>query len=250
VIVQSRGGLAAFSEPRSGPIASHASTVSRYNNAASYADIYATQPYVRTCVEFLAQGIAELSLQVFRRVSDTDRVRLPDHDLVKWLSRPNPFTTRYRLMESLVSDLAIYLNAYWLKVRYFDPNGRKNIALVRLPAEEVKVYGGLLPAFYRWTRGGHEQDFAPVDVVRFDGYNPVDPLMGLSPIETLRTTLAQDAAATDHREQYWRHASRMDGVIERPLTAPRWTKEQKLEWRQQWNERFAGSASVGQVDRV
>jgi phage portal protein BeeE len=82
-----------------------------------YSRIYAAQPNVRTCVDFLSRNIAQLGIHVFRRVGDTDRVRLPNHDVAEWLCDPNPSTSRYRLIESLVADLAIYYNAFWLKVR-------------------------------------------------------------------------------------------------------------------------------------
>src|SRR5690554_2197333 len=85
-----------------------------------YATLYRTQPNVRTCVDFLARNIAQLGLHVFRRVSDTDRERLRDHGLAQLLNQPLPpefKMTRYRLIESLVSDLGIYFNAYWLKIR-------------------------------------------------------------------------------------------------------------------------------------
>jgi len=55
-----------------------------------YAALYRMQPNVRTCVDFLARNIAQLGLHVFRRVSETDRVRLRDHPLAMVLGRPLP----------------------------------------------------------------------------------------------------------------------------------------------------------------
>ena len=50
-----------------------------------------------------------------------------------------------------MSDLGIYFNAYWLKVRYRRADGRHAIGLVRLPPEEMAVKGGLLPTHFVWT---------------------------------------------------------------------------------------------------
>src|SRR5688572_16141759 len=119
-IVSSFGALQVYTANRSsfwksGDVGGSVSLAT--GTASTYAHIYETQPNVRICVEFLARNIAQLGLHVFRRVSDTDRVRLFDHDVANWLSRPNPQMTRYRLFEATVQDFAIYANAFWLKVR-------------------------------------------------------------------------------------------------------------------------------------
>jgi len=72
-------------------------------------------------------------------------------------------------------------------------------------------------------------------------------LRGLSPLETLRQILAEDIASSEHREAYWRNASRIEGVIERPKDAPKWTPAQKASWREQWKGRYTGTAGSGSV---
>jgi HK97 family phage portal protein len=215
----------------------------QYGFSHAYATIFAKQPNVRTCVDFLARNIAQLNLHVFRRVSDTDRERLIGHDLATWITAPNPFTTGYRLIESLVADLAIYFNAYWLKVR-LSPD---RLGLVRLPPPAMRVEGGLLPSHFVFTENGFERDVSIGDVVYFNGFNPLNTLMGLSPLETLRDTLAGEAAAAASREAYWRNSSRMEGVIERPLAAPKWSPTQKQDWRTQWQTRYGGVAGTGMI---
>lgn len=248
MIVRTFDGLQALTTPAPRWASPSGGSVTLYDYRHTYAEIYRTQPNVRICVDFLARNIAHVGLQVFRRVSETDRVRLVDHDLARWLGKPNPATRRYRLIESLVSDLGIYFNAYWLKVRYRGADGRPAIGLVRLPPEEMNVLGGLLPTHFEWTSNGRVKRFELSEIVYFNGYNPLNPLMGLSPLETLRRILAEEAAAGENRESYWRNASRQEGVIERALGDPtgKWTREQKNDWREQWQTRHAGSAA-GQV---
>jgi HK97 family phage portal protein len=203
-----------------------------------YAALYRTQPEVRTVVDFLARNIAQLGLHVFRRVSDTDRVRLAGHELAAWLKEPNYATTQYRLFETLMQDMGIYFNAYWLKVPLRDP---ARLGLVRLPPEQMHVEGFLLPSAFVWTLpDGTERRIAPKDLVYFSGYDPCNPLMGLSPLETLRRTLSEESASSDYREAFWRNAARLEGVIERPKEAPRWTPEQKQSFREQWQLRYGG----------
>jgi HK97 family phage portal protein len=204
-----------------------------------YAVMYRTQPAVRTCVDFLARNIAQVALHVFRRISDTDRERLAGHQLANWLERPAPGVTRYRLFESLMQDIGIYFAAYWLKVRRTDGD----IGLVRLPPSCMAVDGWLIPSTFLWTLPtGEVTELDPADVVYFHGYNPDDPISPLSPLETLRARLAEEAAAGAYRVDFWNNAARLEGVIERPGAAPRWTADQKMAFREQWTARYAGSA--------
>ena len=57
------------------------------------------------------------SVSTSSRISDINRERVPEAELAQTRSRPNPSTTRYRLIESLVIDLGIYFNAYLVKSR-------------------------------------------------------------------------------------------------------------------------------------
>jgi HK97 family phage portal protein len=182
-----------------------------------------------------------LGLHVFQRVSDTDRVRLVDNPLAQLLEHPNPATTRYRLIETLMQDLGIYFNAYWLKVRS-DP-----MTIVRLPPEQMTVLGVLLPTGFVWTTTqGAQTTFAPSEIVHFSGYG--DGVKGLSPLETLRRTLAEDAASGQYRQQMWLNAARIEGVIERPKDAKAWSPTQKQQWREQWQATYAsGGARPGSV---
>lgn len=248
-IVQSGGALQSLGSAAPGGFVHSASaggpTWSGLRSA--YATIYATNPNVRTMVDFLSRNIAQLGLHFYRRVSDTDRVRLYNYDVARWFTRPNTATTRYRLIEALIGDLGVYFNAYWLKIRSQEPGGLR-LRFLRLPPQFVIAYGGLAPQTFTWHGGvGGPIPIDPADLVAFGGYNAVDPIIGLSPLETLRRILQEDYAAGQYREAYWQNAGRTEGVIQRPKDAPKWTPDQKREWRKQWQDRFAGPQNAGMV---
>ncbi len=248
MIVRTFEGLQALTTPQPTWSASSSSGLVLNDYRHTYFEIFRTQPNVRICIEFLARNIAHVPPQVFRRVSDTDRVRLLDHDLARWLNKPNPATTRYRLFEDLVIDLGIYDRAFLLKVRYVDNAGRDAIGLVRLPPEEMTVQGGLLPTGFCWTVDGREKEFAPSEIVYIAGYR-----QGISPLETLRRVLAEEAAAGEHREGFWRNAARIDGVVTRPSGSSaypgvkRYDPTQIASWREQWQAAYAGGAGSGKT---
>lgn len=201
-----------------------------------YAEIWKQQPQVRTVVSFLARNVAQLGLHVFKRVSDLDRERVVDHPLSKLLGRPNGYTTSYRFIESLVSDMAIFDNAYWLKVK---PRDDQDAGLIRLDPTQVEVVGDSPYVAEAYKVG--KQRFKPEDVVHFHGYNPADARVGVSPMETLRVLLAEDYQASLFREQLWRNQARMSGYLERPAGAPEWTQLGKERFRAQWQAQYSGS---------
>lgn len=203
-----------------------------------YAEIWKQQPQVRTVVGFLSRNIAQLGLHVFKRVSDIDRERVTDHPLSQLLSRPNGYTTPYRFVESLVADMAIFDNAYWLKVK---PKADQNAGLIRLDPTQVTVAGDSPYAPERYKVG--KQEFKPEDVVHFRGYNPADARQGVSPMETLRTILAEDYQAAKYREQLWRNGARTAGYLERPAGAPQWTADGKERFRAGWQAQYVGDGS-------
>lgn len=211
-----------------------------------YATLYRIQPNVRTCVDFLARNIAQLGLHTFRRISDTDRVRLLDHALPKLLATPVPAEfkiTRYRLIESLISDLGIYFNAYWLKLRR-DGTLR---GILRIPPIYMNVTGGLAPTGYEMTIGGRRWTLSPDQVVHFRGYNPEDPISGLSPLETLRRILAEEHAAGKYREEFWENSARIEGIVKRPATAPEWSDTARERFIAEFSALYSGDGTGGKT---
>ncbi len=208
--------------------------------SADYWTIYRTQPTVKTVVDFLARNIAQLGLHVFRRVSDTDRERLADHPLAQLIARPNPSTTTYRLLRRMVRDVCIYGNGYWLKLRA--PGG--GVALLAVPFEIVSVSGRLNPTAYKIGISSLPEPLSPDKVVHFreDG-EPV----GVSPLESLRRILAEEAASGDYREGFWRNSARMSGIIKRPATAPEWSATARDRFTAEFAALYGGADNSGKT---
>ncbi len=238
-IVQSLGSLAELPADW-WPTGSYGSLRLAVDYTADYETIYRTQPNVRTVVDFIARNVAQLGLHVFRRVSDTDRERLADHPLARLLGRPNPFTTRYRQIESTLIDYLVHWNAYWLKIR-----SGEAYALLRVPPVYMTVEGGLVPRRYWLTYGGQRKEFAPADVVHFRGHGL--PIAGISPLETLRQVLAEEYEAGAYRTGYWKNAARMSGIIERPKEAPEWSENARSRFKAEFEALYSGAANSGKT---
>ncbi len=240
-VVQSLGSLADWSTSWTAS-ATYGSLTLYDKYAYDYATLYKTQPNIRTCVDFLARNIAQLGLHVFRRVSDTDRQRLYDHELAQIIAKPNPYSSRYRWIAALISDMGIYDNAFWLKMPWND-----RMALLRVPPDIVSVSGGLAPTAYVVSLGTQVIKPRPEQIVHFRGYNPESSVQGLSPLETLRRVLAEEYASGEYREYYWRNATRASGFIERPATAPEWSDASRNRFTAEFSELYAGGANSGKT---
>ncbi|WP_394621292.1 phage portal protein [Lentzea sp. JNUCC 0626] len=209
---------------------------------ADYAAIYRSQPQVRTVVGFLARNVAQLGLHHFRRVSDTDRVRLTDHPVARLFAQPNPRMTPYRLFQRLISDLAIYDVALWVKVM---ENGGVR-GLVPIPPARFSPIGEnwLEPDGFEIRRGGRDRLELDADrCVYFRGYHPDNPVTGCSPMEALRSLLIEEYEATATRQAMWRNGARMSGVISRPTDAPAWSPTARERFQSQWRASYTGSGT-------
>ncbi|MFT2014600.1 phage portal protein [Streptomyces sp. 796.1] len=204
-----------------------------------YETIWRTQPQVRTVVGFIARNVAQLGIHTFRRLSDTDRERLTDHPLAQLLAAPLPGLTQYRWIERLVSDVALYDDAYGIKLKL---DGR--LRILPVPPTLIRPYGGtwVAPDHYE-TAGG--RDFAPDEVVHIHGYRPDALTHGSSPIESLRDLLLESSEAAKQRSAMWRGGARLTGVLERPMDAPEWSPAERRRFREMWQTFSQGGGAEG-----
>jgi HK97 family phage portal protein len=210
-----------------------------------YAAIYRAHPFIRSCVDFLSRNIAQLGIHLFRRQPDGGRIRERTHPVARLLDRPNEWTPRYDHICGTIADLGIYGVAYWLK---WGERGARS-GLVRIPpfALEVIEPSAIGAKRYDWIVDGTRIAIDPADVVRFRWFDPDPSRAGLPPIETLRRIVAEDRAAASHRQTLWQTGARIGGVVERPKDAGPWSPEARDRFRSQWQERYSGPASIGQV---
>jgi HK97 family phage portal protein len=211
------------------------------NLVASYEAIYRSQPNIRTVVSFFGKNMAQLTIKLYERLDDTERRRLHDHPLDSMLRRPNHRTSRYSFFRTLVEDLGTFDNFIALKLS--DPRTKTRM-LIRFAPRLVTVLGndGLFPTMYRITPPGRPYfDVDYTQVVHLHGYNPSEARWGLSPIESLRRLIAEDAAAGEHREQLWRSGARVPGFIKRPADARKWSEPARDRFRESFRDAYSAN---------
>lgn len=216
------------------------------DSISALGELYRTQWAVRTCVNFLALNMAHLNLKTWRRISETERDPATDSDLAMLLRNPNTFTSKFDLMRDTVSDLAVYMNAYWWKARRGDAR-----QLIRVPPCMIEPKGGSVisgsTSFEIETSSGEPIVLAPDEVVHIRGYNPIDPRIGSPVLYALRTVLTEEVETSAHRIGFFRHSARRDGIIERPLEAGNWSDVARERFREDWQAAHAGSDNAGKA---
>ena len=214
---------------------------------ASYAYLYAEQPAVRTCVDYLARTISRVPLHAYENISDVEKIRITDGPIAKVLKRPWVTSTRSSFFADMVRDLMLYDMYVGVKIKSEDGT----IGVLRVPMEyiELKAKSFMQPEkiIVRGLGGTQELDIDEVIFIR--GYNPIygQNYRGLSPMETLRRLLAELDSAARYREGYWKNAARISGVIQRPVGAPKWSPEARSRFRNDWQSAYAGDGGSGRT---
>jgi HK97 family phage portal protein len=185
-------------------------------------DVWNSQPYVRTVVTFLARNVAQLGLHCFVRVGDTERQRVSDDPLATTLRRPNGYTTSYELIFGLVADRALYDRAYW-----YIGSEQGQTTLTRIPPSRVVTHIardplGQVDAFRIVGPRGETPIDVPADrVLYFPGWNPTSSVgMPSSPIDAIRSVIAEQAAAFEFRKLAWANGAQTSQVMARPAGVP------------------------------
>lgn len=210
----------------------------------SEAELYRTQPHLRTVISFLADNVAQVGLKEFRRVSDTDRQRVTDSPLINLLKCPNPDMTGYELIRQLAADLALYDNAYWIvvqdgNIRDMDRYGGWIIRPV--PPSWVTGVSGknvFAPDFYRVDsgRGLGWIDIPASNMLVFHGWNPTEPTHGVTPVSALKDVINEQIQAWSYRTQIWKRGGRVGTILVRPKDAPEWDDADRERFMRGWKE--------------
>jgi HK97 family phage portal protein len=211
---------------------------------SNYGAIYRKQLWVYTVVRKRALAVKRLPLKVYEHQDDGGRQALSDSPLASLLAQPNPNMTGSQLWEWTSSTHDIYGEAIWVKVR----SGGRVVALV--PAHPTNIN------IRRDPDGNLEYLYAPgvlndasallvfpqSDVVHFRSYNPDTSVRGMSPLEPLRQTLANEDAARRASTALWNNGGRPSGYLAHPSTL---SDDALRRLREQWNDIHGGVDNFG-----
>jgi HK97 family phage portal protein len=197
-----------------------------YNTAqsANYAWIYTNSPAVRTVVDVLVRNIGQLDLRLYEEIDEAERRPQPDHPAALSLRYPNEDTAQDAFIRQLFTDYLVFDNAYALML----PAAGQQLNFEHLPAASIEIRGNSLfraEGYRYWRRDGTWVDFTPDQILHWKGENPHDPRLGLSPLDTLRSVIAEDTALQQAIVELANSGLTEPAWVFRPLEAPEWSNE-------------------------
>lgn len=211
----------------------------------SIEELWATQPHLRTVVDFRARNIAQLGVQLFKADGE-QRARVRGTDVSKLLGRPNPYMTGYDLIYDLVATRSLYDTAYW-----FIMEGESGKVIHPFPPSWVTPYADshFGKRSYRVQVPGADRfvDVPGDQVVEFRGWTPTPSLTTSSPVETLRMVLEEQYSSRKHRLQLWRRNGRVGTYIARPSDAPGWDNTARRRFMDMFTAFTGDNAKAGGV---
>ena len=215
-------------------------------------DLYQTQDNLQAVVNFLANSIAQLPLEVYVRDGETERRRDRDSKASKLLWRPNRDQTSFEFVRALMVEYFVFGSVYvWLLP---DADSESGFQLRIVPTEwlvtgPVKGHPYAPETIRICTHnGGDAVDVPRSEFVQFRTYSAGSPGGYLSPISALRQSLTEQVEAGRFRRQLWKSSGRLNAQIIRPKDVAPWNEDQKRKFaeafRQAWG---SGGSKAGSI---
>jgi HK97 family phage portal protein len=170
---------------------------------------------VFSCDRVLSETMAQLPLNVYKRLPDGGKELAPKHPLYRPLhDQPNAWQTSFEWRRMMQSHLNMRGNAYSRILP--GPNGPVD-QLVPIHPDRVQLMLRTDGTFYYKvkTLAGQTEELQPYQVFHLRGAT-LDGYIGLSPITFCRETVGLDIAAQDYAARFFHNDSKPGYVLEHP----------------------------------
>ncbi len=159
------------------------------------AQIYSKSPWVYVAVNRIAEAASLVPLHVYQHSTD-GLMKIEGHPLERLLDAPNPFISRFELLEQTLGMLELTGNAYWFLVGD-DSGAPVEIWPLRpdrmsvVPDEQRYIKG------YIYEIGGQQIPMEVLEVVHFKRWHPTNDYYGLSALQAARLSITTDDAMAE-----------------------------------------------------
>jgi HK97 family phage portal protein len=174
--------------------------------------VYQQSPWVYIAVNRIAEAAALVPLHVYR-VTGEQRTSVSRHPLEDLLDAPNPYLSRFELIEQTVGHLELAGNAYW-----FLAGDAAGVPREIWPLRPDRV--SIVPDAAQYVRGyiyeldGQRIPLLPAEVVHFKRWHPANDYYGLSALEASRLAVLGDRAMAEwNRSTFSRDQGVPAGIV-------------------------------------
>lgn len=185
----------------------HVSNPSLY---ATQAARYTRSELVYACINKISEFGAMAPMRVYERGTTEDAIL--DHPFLSLIARPNPFLSRFQLLEGTLGFLELTGNAYW----YLHPEKGTPESIWPLRTDRVKPIPDKEKyiSHYEYRVGGKKFPLLADRMVHFKRFHPLKDYEGLSPIEAADYSSSTDIAAQRSNWVLFKNRMQPSGVFE------------------------------------
>ncbi|MFC2970916.1 phage portal protein [Azotobacter bryophylli] len=201
-------------------------------------------PILQNCVTLLAESVAQLPLELYRRQDKGQREAAINHPLYDVLRyQPNGFQTPYELRECSQLALGLTGNSFLSIERRADGNVQ---ALWPLYTDQVVAYKG--PDLLPYYQVGSNPERLPMRLIHHVRWVTRNGYVGLSPIDLHAEAVGLAQAVRQYTGKSFANGATVSGVIERPREAApikdQGTIDRILD---QWGSKYSGMDNAKKV---
>ena len=195
---------------------------------------------VTACVSAIAETIASLPLQLYRRTADDGRDTAKDHPLYKVLhDSPNEIQTALEWREQMTSAMLLRGNAYARIIRGSDGQVRQLLPLSPDRVSVLYLDNGRI-GYQVTDRAGQTERLVQDDVFHLR-HRTDDGVLGVSPITRCKQVLELAIAERDHGVDTFRNGAKLLGILKTPAKL---NPEQMDKIKKSWGAFKAGGTPV------
>jgi HK97 family phage portal protein len=217
----------------------------------SYRDTAQTAPgnaAVMACIRWVQRTMPEAPLVVYQRDPQGDQKPILAHPLTQLLESPNAYYSGVCLLQWTVSDLMLYGNAYWVKLRTGQQRatGGRLKELWWVPAATMEPKGHptdntVYIDHYELAVDGQTYAYRADEVIHFRdvGIDPRNIRKGLSPLQALLREIATDDEAAGFTAALLKNLG-VPGVVIAPGPGVTADEEELAEVKAQFTQAFGG----------
>lgn len=213
--------------------------------------LYQSQDNLKAVVDFLANSIAQLPLNVYTRNDETDRKRDRTSQAARLLWRPNSCMTQFEFIRAIMTEYFVFGTVYVLVLP--DADSKAGWQMWPVPSEWVistqsqNAYAAQSITVVAGN-SGNAVEIPSTDFIQFKTYSPGNPGGYVSPISALRQVLQEQIEAGNFRKELWHSSGRLNAQIIRPKDVQPWDEGQRKRFiaafRESWG---AGGSKAGSI---
>ena len=202
--------------------------------------------YVYPCVSAIAEDVARVSWYVKQLNANGESMRLPRHQLIDLLKKPNPGQSGFDFLEMHQTLLELCGEAFW-----YLPYGevtkkpkeiwhlRPDLMEVAVDKETDDVIGYVL-----YKTDGTKVPFDPMEIIHHKMPNPINPHRGMGTIEAGMVYIQTEQGTSNWTNNFIHNNARPAGIVS---FNGKISKEDFDEVQRKWQEKYGSVKNAGKT---